>query len=109
MSTDASVLIGVFRILIMRDSVNYTIVYTSRSGCGDTAGVANTNPVVLMMRIHTSVIPRKVVDRGLRESKWELPGMYQEESRILRPVSEMRVMATFLPMPIVFHSVEVRS
>ena len=81
----------------------------ARSGCSDTAGVANTNPVVLTMRIHTSVIPSRVVDRGLRESNWELPGMYQEESRILRPVSEMRVMATFLPMPIVFHSVEVRS
>ena len=67
-STDASVLIGVFRILIMRDSVNYTIVYTSRSGCGDTAGVANTNPVALKMRFHTSVIPRMVEDRGLRES-----------------------------------------
>ena len=80
-----------------------TICCKARSECGDTAGVANTNPVVLKMRFHTSVIPRMVEDRGLRASNWELPGMYQEESRILRSASEMHVMASFLLMPIVLH------
>ena len=77
-----------------------TIGYRAFLGCGDTAGVASTNPIGLMMISHTNVITGRVVDNGLRESKRKLPGVYQEVSRIMLPVPEMRGMPTFLPMPI---------